>query len=317
MTSGTDAPRPVAVARQALRRLTESGLPPTPDHYAEHYYLIAGELTGQKPEPLRREPTPEAEVATVVDSVLQILTDSTFSLAAELGTFDGHFQNLISENTSGTRELSAEQAFSEIMKTLSQLRQRVADTQVELREAQQLLQRMRDELKESRSLSRIDPLTGVPNRRGLDIVLTREFTRSRRRKDHMSIGLIDIDLLSHINESHGHDAGDQSLLHVVTAARGLLRSQDIISRAGEEEFIVVFPDSNAPGATFALDRLRSLLERIPLRYQGKAIPVTISAGIAQTHPSDTLSDLIQRAERCLRKAKDSGRNLVINEMDLA
>ncbi|CAI8781677.1 GGDEF domain-containing protein [Methylocaldum szegediense] len=133
----------------------------------------------------------------------------------------------------------------------------------------------------------------------------------------MSIGLIDIDLLSRINENHDRDAGDQALLHVVAAARGLLRSQDIISRSGEEEFIVVFPESNAPGATFALDRLRSVLERIPLRYQGKAIPVTISVGIAEMHPSDTLSDLIQRAERCLRKAKDSGRNLVINEMDLA
>jgi diguanylate cyclase len=317
MTAEIDAPRPVAVARQALRRLTESGLPPTPDHYAEHYYLIAGELTGQKPEPFVCETTPEAEVTTAVDSVLQILTDTTFGLAAELGTFDGHFQKFISEKSYGAQELSAEQAFSEIMKTLAQLRQRVADTQMELREAQQLLQRMQDELKESRSLSRIDPLTGVPNRCGLDIVLTREFTRSRRRKDQMSIGLIDLDLLSRINENHGRDAGDQALLHLVTAARGLLRSQDIISRSGEEEFIVVFPESNAPGATFALDRLRSLLERIPLRFQGKAIPVTISVGIAEMHPSDTLSDLIQRAERCLRKAKDSGRNMVISEMDLA
>ncbi|WP_026608931.1 GGDEF domain-containing protein [Methylocaldum szegediense] len=176
MTAEIDAPRPGAVARQALRRLTESGLPPTPDHYAEHYYLIAGELTGRKPESFMCEAKPEAEVTTAVDSVLQILTDTTFSLAAELGTFDGQFQRFISEKSYGAQELSVEQAFSEIMKTLAQLRQRVADTQVELQEAQQLLQRMQDELKESRSLSRIDPLTGIPNRRGLDIVLTREFT---------------------------------------------------------------------------------------------------------------------------------------------
>jgi diguanylate cyclase len=297
--------------------MTESGLPPTPDHYAEHYYLIAGELSGRKPEPSPPATTPEAEVTAAVDTVLQILTDTTFGLAAELGTFDGHFQKLINEKSAVTQEFSMEHALGQIMKTLSQLRQRVADSQADLRETQQLLQRMQDELKESRSLSRFDPLTGILNRHGFDIVLTREFTRSRRQKDQLSIGLIDIDLLSEINDTYGHDAGDQALIHLVTAARGLLRSQDIFARIGDEEFVAVFPGGNASGATFALDRLRALLDRIPLRYNGKAIPVKISAGVAQMHPSDTLSDLMQRAERCLRKAKDSGRNLVVSETDLA
>jgi len=317
MTAETISPQPVAVARQALRRMTESGLPPTPDHYAEHYYLIAGELSGRKPESLPPATTPEAEVTAAVDTVLQILTDTTFGLAAELGTFDGHFQKLINEKSAATHQLSMEQALSQIMKTLSQLRQRVADSQAELRETQQLLQRIQDEIKESRSLMRIDPLTGVLNRRGLDIILTREFTRSRRQKDQLSIGMVDIDLLGQINDTYGRDAGDQALIHLATAARGLLRLQDIFARVGDEEFVVVFPGGNASGATFALDRLRALLDRIPLRYNGKAIPVKISVGVAQMHPSDTLSDLMQRAERCLHKAKDSGRNLVVNETDLA
>lgn len=316
MTAEIISPQPVAVARQALRRLTESGLPPTPDHYAEHYYLIAGELSGQKPERSPGESTPESEVTAAVDTILQVLTDTTFGLAAELGTFDGYFQKLFNEKSADTQDFSVEQALSQIMKTLSQLRQRVADSQAELRETQQLLQRVQDEIKESRSLNRIDPLTGILNRRGLDIVLTREFTRSRRQKDQISIGLIDIDWLSQINDAHGRDAGDQALTHLVTAARGLLRTQDIFARFGDEEFVAVFPGGNASGATFALDRRRTLLDRIPLRYNGKAIPVKISAGVAEMHPSDTLSDLMQRAERCLLKAKDSGRNLVINETDL-
>ncbi|HYE33954.1 diguanylate cyclase [Methylocaldum sp.] len=319
MTAETISPQPVAVARQALRRLTESGLPPTPDHYAEHYYLIAGELTGQRPEPLLPAATPEAEVTAAMDMVLQILTDTTFGLTAELGTFDGHFQNLINEKHAPTQApgFSMEQALGQIMKTISQLRQRVADSQAELRETQQLLQRMQDELKESRTLAQVDPLTGVLNRRGLDIILTREFTRTRRQKDQMSIGMIDIDLFKHINDTYGHDAGDQALVHLVMAARGLLRPQDIFARMGGEEFVAIFPGGNASGATFVLDRLRALLDRIPLRYKGKAIPVRISAGVAQMHPGDTVSDLMRRADRCLYKAKDSGRNLVINETDLA
>ncbi|MGX2040595.1 GGDEF domain-containing protein [Methylocaldum sp. MU1018] len=317
MTAETVPPQPVAVARQALRRLTESGLPPTPDHYAEHYYLIAGELAGRKPEPQPPASTPESDVVAAVDAVLQMLTDTTFGLAAELGTFDGRFQKLLNENSADAPNFSAEQALGEIMKTLFLLRQSVADSQIELRETQQLLQRMQDEFKESRTLSRIDPLSGVLSRRGLDIVLTREFTRSRRQKDRISVGMIDIDRLGHINDTHGSEAGDQALLHLVMASRGLLRSQDIFARLDEDAFVVIFPGSNASGATFALDRLRTLLDRIPLRYDGDAIPVRISAGVAEMHPSDTLSDLMQRAERCLRKAKDSGRNLVVNETDLA
>jgi diguanylate cyclase len=317
MTVNSLSPKPVAVARQTLRRLTESGLPPTPDLYAEHYYLIAGELSGRKPELLAPEPTPGAAVTAAVEAILQILTDTAFGLAVELGTFDGHFQNLLDEKNAAPNAFSEEQALSQIMKTLSLLRQRVADSQADLREAQQLLQRMREELKENPGLTQNDPLTGVLNRRGIDVVLTREFTRRRRRKDQMSIGLINIDRLARINDEHGRDAGDQALIHVVTAARGLFRSKDIFARIGDEEFVVVFPGGNAAGATFAVDRLRNVLDRIPLRYNGKAIPVKVSAGVAEMHPSDTLSDLLERAERCLQKAKDSGRNLVVNETDLA
>lgn len=159
-----------------------------------------------------------------------------------------------------------------------------------------------------RRLSVIDDLTGLYNRRFMRETLDREMKRSRRYHMKLSIVFLDIDNFKQINDRYGHAVGDTVLRTVAGAIRKYLRSEDVASRFGGEEFLVLMPHTGVSGAaSFALRLLRAVQRLKP----AKDLSVTFSAGIA-CYPDDaaTQDELLEAADALLYQAKEEGKDRV-------
>jgi diguanylate cyclase (GGDEF)-like protein len=156
---------------------------------------------------------------------------------------------------------------------------------------------MADLLKESK----LDPLTGLLNRRGFEEQLTREIEGSLRHGRKISLILWDLDHFKNINDVDGHGAGDECLRHFAAHLQQCLRGIDYVSRLGGDEFAVILPDT---GQHMALQ----IAERIHRAMKNK---VTASGGVVEFHPeSDSIKTFMDRADQALYRAKNSGRNQV-------
>jgi len=173
--------------------------------------------------------------------------------------------------------------------------------------------RLRANYERSLSLALTDPLTGVYNRRYLDNHVEKSIERAHETGKPVSIVLFDIDHFKSVNDTYGHDAGDEVLRNVAQRVNGNLRNFDMVARYGGEEFVIVMPDTPGDIAVMVAERLRDRIARDPIAVSGSAaqLNVTISMGVAAyTGPADTADDLIKRADETMYQAKRAGRNRV-------
>ena len=166
------------------------------------------------------------------------------------------------------------------------------------------------ERRELLDLANRDPLTRTLNRRKLGDVLEAETARAARYATPFSLALLDIDHFKHINDSHGHDAGDAVLVELARRLTASLRQVDRLARFGGEEFVVAAPGIDLAGAAELAERLRRAVADEPFVGVGR---VTASFGLAAWRPGDSPEDLLKRADEALYRAKDGGRNRVERE----
>ena len=159
--------------------------------------------------------------------------------------------------------------------------------------------------------AKVDSLTGAHNRAAMSETLEREVDLAHRHKTAMSILLLDLDHFKQINDSYGHQAGDEVLRETVEICNQALRNSDMLFRYGGEEFVVMLPGVNAKGAALVAERLRNMIEKHVFVAQQQTIPVTMSIGTASVTLKDKVEDLIARADKALYQAKHAGRNCVI------
>lgn len=160
----------------------------------------------------------------------------------------------------------------------------------------------------------VDSLTGLPNRRGFDRLALNAVTEARRDHKALSAMLLDLDHFKRLNDTHGHLAGDEVLTGFADDVRRCLRESDIICRWGGEEFIILLQDTNSSGARRVAEKIRLLAEQHTYVFTGSPLQVTVSLGLTELHPGDTLQSLIGRADQALYSAKQNGRNQVCTEM---
>lgn len=163
------------------------------------------------------------------------------------------------------------------------------------------------------TLAMHDELTGLHNRRYIQQSLTQQGAQAERLSQPLSVLLLDIDHFKQVNDSFGHLSGDKVLRQLATCITERLRAQDIAGRWGGEEFIVILPNTDAPGGHVLAEALReAVVQGRFTALDGQPIPLTISIGLHAMAGSDeaTGDDLVGMADRALYLAKEKGRNRV-------
>jgi len=160
-------------------------------------------------------------------------------------------------------------------------------------------------------LARLDPLTGLNNRRAFYDITAPLWNVALRHNQKLSVILLDIDHFKHLNDTHGHAFGDVVLNAVARILEKSIRSQDVAARWGGEEFILLLPQTDVDEATLIADRLRNTIAGTTLRIDDAEIAITVSLGVAQLDTQHhSLDDLISSADHYLYESKDKGRNRV-------
>lgn len=204
-------------------------------------------------------------------------------------------------------ERSHEQLLDELRKLNLELEQRVADRTRELESALSQLQQ-KNHILEKMALT--DPLTGLPNRRAIDLIARKELLRRARTPASIVLLLIDADHFGQVNKVHTQIGGDHVLIWLSGVLQNSIRVSDSLGRVGGEEFLVVAPETDAEGAIVLGERLRTAVESGKTIYNGKSIRMTISLGIAIADATSLASydELRECAASALKQAKDTGRN---------
>lgn len=178
-------------------------------------------------------------------------------------------------------------------------------------------ERLHDELNKVRLLSLTDEFTGLPNRRAFMRRLQDEISRSHRYGSSLALAMIDLDEFKAINDIHGHAAGDAILRCYATEVLTVLRHHDLVARYGGEEFAVLLPNTTREGAVAAIQKVRNLALQVVCEFQGRDFKLpTFSTGVALYSPGESHTDLIDRADRALYRAKRLGRNRIEMEQGL-
>jgi diguanylate cyclase (GGDEF)-like protein len=182
----------------------------------------------------------------------------------------------------------------------------------------ELLARVRAALRASELRNRLaaeaatDPLTGLLNRRQLELRLAETVALAHRHGRPVSALMIDLDYFKRVNDSYGHGSGDQVLRDVATRIREGCRISDIVARYGGEEFVVVLPETDVNGAVSAAEKIRWLVSSRAIQLErGGRIRVTASVGAAELEPqTGTPGQLLADADAALYEAKHAGRDRI-------
>jgi diguanylate cyclase (GGDEF)-like protein len=156
-----------------------------------------------------------------------------------------------------------------------------------------------------------DPLTGIHNRRWLARKLPQTIEFAQRHQRPYAVGMLDIDHFKQINDAYGHLTGDAALVWVATQINCHLRKSDALVRVGGEEFLLLLPETDLPGARELAERICQQLARDRFASAGNPpLQITVSIGVAQLGPTDNADQLMNRADQGLYVAKQQGRNRV-------
>lgn len=170
---------------------------------------------------------------------------------------------------------------------------------------------------EVEELSRLDSLTRIPNRRGFDTALEREWRRCARQRHSLSVLMCDVDWFKGYNDHYGHQAGDDCLAMVAQEVESVCRRpSDVPARYGGEEFAALLPETGMDGALSVAHELRRALAARAMTHAGSPLGrVTISIGVASrtTEPGCSPWDLVMEADRRLYVAKRRGRDAIVHE----
>jgi diguanylate cyclase (GGDEF)-like protein len=179
------------------------------------------------------------------------------------------------------------------------------------------LKMLQDELREANkrleALADTDGLTHLFNRRYFDAVLKRELQRTARYKTPLGVVLLDLDHFKNVNDNFGHLMGDEVLRNVASVVAASVRVTDSAARYGGEEFGIVFTQTAGQGVSEVTERLRARLAEFPHQHESGPLQCTASFGISLCDGRDTPTPtaMIQRADRALYRAKNTGRNRVV------
>lgn len=189
-------------------------------------------------------------------------------------------------------------------------RDELLDARRQADESQRRIRELETELRQVSDKVREDQLTGALNRRGLEEAFEIEAARAARNGHPFALALLDIDNFKKLNDTRGHAAGDQALIHLVHVIKDLLRPTDVVARYGGEEFALLLPETDIPKAVSVLQRLQRELTKRFFLHNNEKVLITFSAGVTLTGHMEDRETALSRADAAMYNAKRMGKNRV-------
>lgn len=189
------------------------------------------------------------------------------------------------------------------------------NTHMELKKSRDLLEEKNKELmvayEKIEHLALTDTLTGIPNRRNISNTMSKEASRCRRNGSTFALVMCDIDFFKKVNDTYGHDTGDYVLKTVAGIIQSNLRQQDIVSRWGGEEFLIVLPETGINDGMKVSEKLRKNIEETKMEFGGHSFGITMTFGVTIYENEVGLEKSIKKADDALYEGKQTGRNKVV------
>ncbi|MBI3728200.1 MAG: GGDEF domain-containing protein [Burkholderiales bacterium] len=259
-----------------------------------------------------------AESKTSVKNMMAAFIDRLNAMADSTGVYQ-HKMGAYSQQLSSAKDVAE---ISDLIRNIlnetkevqfETLRSRdmIVAAQKEVSEAEARIKDLENKLAHMSELVREDQLTGSLNRRGMDDVFEREADRADRRNTPLCVALLDLDNFKKLNDTHGHAAGDEALVHLVRIVKQTLRSIDVVARYGGEEFVIIMPETQLEEAAQAMMRVQRELTKHFFTANDQRLFITFSAGVALRNSREPQEETIKRADKAMYEAKQSGKNRVI------
>ncbi|OGU13894.1 MAG: hypothetical protein A2076_13285 [Geobacteraceae bacterium GWC2_53_11] len=156
--------------------------------------------------------------------------------------------------------------------------------------------------------TRIDPMTGLANRRDIMEKMERELSRSERHGRTFSVMLVDLDNFKQLNEKYGYNDGDDVLVEVARVLMSCVRNEDVCARWGGEEFLFLLTETNIEGATTLARKILESISMTEFKANRPGINITASIGVCEYQAGQSLYECVSKADQALRKAKQAGKN---------
>ena len=199
-------------------------------------------------------------------------------------------------------------AEAEFLRAMAQVTAASEELQQRLEQAEQQIQAQAEEIRAHETEAHTDSLTRLANRRAFDVELDRCCSQWQHTQTRFSLALLDIDHFKKFNDTYGHQAGDEVLKQVAATLQYVARETDLPCRYGGEEFAIVLPGTGAYDAALLAERARSTIQALSVEFEGKAMQVTVSIGLAEISVVSSEIQLLKRADEALYHSKQAGRN---------
>jgi diguanylate cyclase len=258
-----------------------------------------------------------AEAKVTMKNMMTTFIDRISGLAASTGNYQEKIGSYSQKISSAQNIDELNQILAEVLHETRVVQSAAVESHNEMlaarhevQEAENRIKQLEAKLQHMSELVREDQLTGSLNRRGLDDVFEREAARADRRGTPLCLAMLDLDNFKRLNDSLGHLAGDEALVHLVRVVKQTLRSMDVIARFGGEEFLILLPETPIDEAILTLTRVQRALTKHFFMHNNERILITFSAGVALRAANEDQNALVSRADNALLKAKQAGKNRV-------
>jgi diguanylate cyclase len=328
-----------SIASRAMQCMAEQRIPATPNNFNVWFHYCLGaqdelrhaiDILVDNRRPFDARTNHELFATYIEPDEGSAAAEASERLHGLMGAAQEFLRTAIADNNSQMQAISdaADQSqagvdpktlVAQLMNELARAATRASRLEAGFAEKTRELDVIRDSLSKSEERARTDMLTGLPNRRAMDEFFRKAQTAAMERGAPLCVLLLDIDRFKRINDNFGHGVGDQVLRLFAKVLREKVRDVDLPARYGGEELIAVLPDADLATCIAVAERIRhSIAEcKITRRSTGEVLPtITVSIGVAQFRPGETMADLIERCDRALYLAKGGGRNLVVSENEL-
>ena len=301
----------VEVGNDAFKRLKELNIPPYPKYYQDSFKEFLKEIKNKEIDTLIKknsylvEPITDAQDSKMVDNCYNIAKESI----KEFSKTNEHIKKSSIDLSKITKDLE-DLDNSKLLESFNDFHKKLIKT---LKEADTTIIKLQEEILQLEKESNIDPLTKLYNKRALLRDLETILDFGKDKKLDLSLIIFDLDDFKKINDTFGHIAGDKTLIYVAKVLKNSLRSEVKTYRFGGEEFVVVLNRIDLAEAQNIAKRILKTISESKLIYKNSTIKITMSGGITDHRQNDTIDTIIERADRALYKAKESGKNKVVTE----